>query len=567
MLKKPFLTLFFCLCGIVCQAVSDSLLMSDISRIGVLMQEGQFDSALVRATRLLPSARENSNALAQATLHNAIGSCLMRKGNRDLALQAFMRSSAIVEQNDILQVAINDKTGNLFSVFATMYGQMSLHYHNVKNSVEALHYARIALRWLSYTDNKALRVVVMSYIVPALDASKDWRVCYELLKKSFADASELGLSDFALQFADCLIRCEDEAFGRGPDAYSWIKDADAMLPRALTDEAKSAYMKSRDAMLSKYGRQEVPPQLAANPVAPVGEQPGASLAGVAVDGELLPAVAPEEISTVEADSLGNGASFSPFAVVGRRPFLIVTIVALCFLCVGYYLWRRRSDARKRRDNERKLAEKYVEGREDERNRLARELHDGVSNQLLAVEMKLSTDGLTTQTMQLLNESREQVRRVSHELIQPEFTHSSLDEVLVHYASEMCGTGHCEVSCSVTPTDADWRSVPDMVALEMYRVVQEVVSNAMKHAGATVISIGLHQDEKQNIMLIISDNGAKALAQPQSSDQGGQPSGIGLRTIRQRVSAIGGTVETFHHQYGNVFKLVVMCSKLGKDQQK
>lgn len=129
--------------------------MSDISRIGVLMQEGQFDSALVRATRLLPSARENSNALAQATLHNAIGSCLMRKGNRDLALQAFMRSSAIVEQNDILQVAINDKTGNLFSVFATMYGQMSLHYHNVKNSVEALHYARIALRWLSYTDNKA----------------------------------------------------------------------------------------------------------------------------------------------------------------------------------------------------------------------------------------------------------------------------------------------------------------------------------------------------------------------------------------------------------------------------
>jgi signal transduction histidine kinase len=566
MLKKPFLTLFFCLCGIVCQAVSDSLLMSDISRIGVLMQEGQFDSALVRATRLLPSARENSNALAQATLHNAIGSCLMRKGNRDLALQAFMRSSAIVEQNDILQVAINDKTGNLFSVFATMYGQMSLHYHNVKNSVEALHYARIALRWLSYTDNKALRVVVMSYIVPALDASKDWRVCYELLKKSFADASELGLSDFALQFADCLIRCEDEAFGRGPDAYSWIEDADAILPRAMTDEAKSAYMRSRDAILSKYGSRDGVSLPTANQIALKGEQSDTIHAGGTKDEQSLPAVAQEVPFTADADADGDEAFLLPSVVAIRKLVLVLTILVLCFLCAVYFLWRRRSDARKQRDDERRLAEKYVEGREDERNRLARELHDGVSNQLLAVEMKLSTDGLTTQTMQLLNESREQVRRVSHELIQPEFAHSSLDEVLVHYASEICGAGHCEVSCNVTPPDADWRAIPDTVALEIYRVVQEVVSNAMKHAGVSVVSIGLHQDEKQNIMLIISDNGAKEIAKPLSAVQGVQSNGIGLRTIRQRVSAIGGTVETFHHQYGNVFKLVVMYSKVGRHQQ-
>lgn len=197
-----------------------------------------------------------------------------------------------------------------------------------------------------------------------------------------------------------------------------------------------------------------------------------------------------------------------------------------------------------------MAEKYAEGQEYERNRLARELHDGVSNQLLAVEMKLSTDGLTPDTMQLLDESREQVRRVSHELVQPEFSRSTLSEVLAAYVAEMNGVSHCNISFSVSPRQADWSKVPAATALEIYRIVQELIANALKHSSADVISVGLHQDGERTIMVLVSDNGEDKSEMPAG------PEGIGLRNMKQRAESLGGTLELMRHQYGRVAKLVV-----------
>ena len=405
--------------------------------------------------------------------------------------------------------------------------------------VESLHYARIGLRWLSHTNNEILRATVMSCIMPALDANKEWRSSYDLLKQSFADASELGLYDFALMLADCLIRCEDEAFGRGPDTYDWIAKADALVSYAQTKEAKETYRKSRERIVAKYHTAKADtlhPKL----------QPQPSVH------EKLPIDTP---ATSHLDTI-TPTPPPPTSTPQPLPLSSVLLVSaiLSILLAALFLWRRHSGKKRKKKSEQMMAEKYLEGQEDERNRLAKELHDGVSNQLLAVEMKLSTDGLTTQTMQLLNESREQVRRVSHELIQPEFKHSTLDKVIADYAREMCGVHRCEVDCTVTPPDADWSIVSDTSALVIYRIVQEVVSNVLKHTKASVISIGLHQDEDGNIMVIVSDNGEEG----QGSDVQGT-GGIGLNTIRQRASSIGATLHFYRHQYGNVFKLVVKSS--------
>ena len=197
-----------------------------------------------------------------------------------------------------------------------------------------------------------------------------------------------------------------------------------------------------------------------------------------------------------------------------------------------------------------MAEKYVEGQEYERNRLARELHDGVSNQLLAVEMKLSTDGLTQDTMQLLDESREQVRRVSHELVQPEFSHATLAQVLDSYVAELNGVRHSDISFTASPSQTDWSFIPAATALEIYRIVQELVANTLKHSGATIISVGLHWDGRRSVMVLVSDNGEDKDSVPTAS------AGIGLRNIRHRAAALGGTLEFLRHQYGRVAKLVL-----------
>ena len=232
-----------------------------------------------------------------------------------------------------------------------------------------------------------------------------------------------------------------------------------------------------------------------------------------------------------------------------RLLWIIAAVLLCMLLLTL-LWLWYTRRKKEQETRRRVDESYREGQEQERSRLAKELHDSVSNQLLAVEMKMRDEGATSkQAIKLLSESREQVRRVSHELITPEFESSTLDEVIANYVHELDGIGHCAVNYTSSPADANWKAIPPKTALDIYRIVQEAVSNAMKHGQATTVSIGMHQQQTTNsLTIIISSDGITTGQQPSK--------GIGLRTMRQRAEAINGQIEFQQYSFGNVVRLTL-----------
>ena len=223
------------------------------------------------------------------------------------------------------------------------------------------------------------------------------------------------------------------------------------------------------------------------------------------------------------------------------------ILVLLILAI-YILWQRYQHKKTVRQAEHQMEERYIEGLENERNRLAKELHDGISNQLLAVEMKLNEEGLTPQTMQLLIESREQVRRVSHELIPPEFEHTTLSEVIRNYADSLNGLHHCEVSYTQTPKDIDWSEIPPEKELEIYRIIQEAVSNAIKHTNTTAVSIGLHLGT-DNLKVLISNNGTR-------KENHEKTTGIGKHNISQRASSIKGKIDFIEYKYGSTVRLTI-----------
>ena len=247
---------------------------------------------------------------------------------------------------------------------------------------------------------------------------------------------------------------------------------------------------------------------------------------------------------------------------------VLVIVIVSFLC--YVLWQRRMRRKMERETEKQMDERYIEGQEDERTRLARELHDGISNQLLAVEMKLNEDGTSPQTLQLLGESREMVRRVSHHLMPPEFEHITIEKALASYATQLSELSQCEICFAATPADADWTTIEPRVALEVYRIVQEAVANAMKHGKASLVSIGIHSTSANSFTVTISDNGenneiggdvshvaticGKQGAKNPTSTK--ETSGIGHRTMNQRAALIGGRIEVFRHPYGTTLRLSV-----------
>lgn len=176
---------------------------------------------------------------------------------------------------------------------------------------------------------------------------------------------------------------------------------------------------------------------------------------------------------------------------------------------------------------------YLEGLEVERNRLAKELHDNVSNELLAIKMKIA-DGTSSreEVLDTLQALQTEVRGISHDLMPPVFKYASLSEILQDYVCQRNQPGQTELTLALEPEEG-FDHLSQKVALEIYRIVQEATSNALKHAQATHIEIILVR-EGNRIKLTIADNG-------KGFEQQTGKLGIGLVIIKERVENLKGVL--------------------------
>lgn len=223
-------------------------------------------------------------------------------------------------------------------------------------------------------------------------------------------------------------------------------------------------------------------------------------------------------------------------------FLLILMAIMAFFSL-YFIQKqklrierqkREAEAQKRefetlqRDTERNATRAYLKELEKERNRLAKELHDGVCNDLYALEMNTST--LNESWKELLRTSRENIRRVSHELLPPTFQETTLKQVLQNYAERMT-SAPCKVTLTTLPEECDWSVLPETYCLNIYRIIQEATGNALKHASPTEIHLTLEW-KLPNLELTISHNGKFS----STSEKG-----IGLQTMKERVMAMKGHI--------------------------
>ncbi|MEU6258621.1 histidine kinase [Streptomyces sp. NPDC047043] len=169
----------------------------------------------------------------------------------------------------------------------------------------------------------------------------------------------------------------------------------------------------------------------------------------------------------------------------------------------------------------------------ERERLARDLHDGAQQQIIAVGMRLRSaqsrfgPGDPTHrdldaAVTTLAGTVAELRRLAHG-VRP----SLLDDGLAVALNAL--VGDCPVPVEAAVCDVD---VPEAVATTVYFVVAEALANALKHARATAISLGVRQD-RSALHVEVSDDGI-----------GGAHLGYGLTSVRDRVSAVGGRLSLY-----------------------
>ena len=189
-----------------------------------------------------------------------------------------------------------------------------------------------------------------------------------------------------------------------------------------------------------------------------------------------------------------------------------------------------------------LNERLMRAQEQERIRIAGELHDGVMQQMVAVTMMLGTakrriggDSAAKATIDKVQdklvEVGTEIRQLSHDLHPPMLQDAGLPQALHAYCDEFSSSCGVPVSCEA---DDEAHALSRGAALALFRIVQEALGNAAKHAAARRISVRLRRSDGF-VSLEVSDDGV-------GFDRAhlGSSGGLGLITMRERAGQLNGT---------------------------
>ena len=228
-----------------------------------------------------------------------------------------------------------------------------------------------------------------------------------------------------------------------------------------------------------------------------------SMAQTAIDSQLSE-------FTARYDTAQKELEIARLSARQNRLLAILAVVAVVCVALGAAVWLVRRGARLR------SARRYIEGMEQERDRLGHELHDGIAGDLLGLSLCLDTQPVE-ESAQMLRDLHQDVRRISHELMPPRFAHTSFQE---------CARAYLQAVAGATFSSAPGVAVAPHVAFQLYRVLQETVTNIRRHAHATYIHVELAPHQ-----LVIENDGY----------QGHQGHGAGSQSLAERARAIHATI--------------------------
>lgn len=228
----------------------------------------------------------------------------------------------------------------------------------------------------------------------------------------------------------------------------------------------------------------------------------------------------------------------------NRQWVMMSIILCCIflIIIGGGVWIVISRSRKAAA-ERKARMEYIRGLEQERGRMARELHDDVAAHLVGMQFDILTCP-NEECAGKLNSLAVKVRNLSHELMPPEFTRLTLPELISDMALSRNDPARNITVHTIIKGTFEWGSLPASASFELYRIVQEAVTNAIKHTSAPDITITLDGDSRYKITV----ESASTSTFPHDSQ------GIGLRIMKIRAELAGAALTNSISQSGSLLTL-------------
>ena len=648
--RRIFVTVFLVLSAVAayCAADVDGLRR----RADALHSEGKNDSALAVAAEAAEAALSGRDTVALVGLYSSMGVYLRTMGRLDEALARYGEALAMCTTEGYRRRA--GEQGRQEA--AGLYLNLATLHVDLQHKKEAAYYARLAAEWAGRCSDKAFKAQLLAQDGLIMLMCGDNAAASAMLSEAYSTAVAGGDHASALSAAAYMVAVADRSGGGEAEAL-WRGRCRELEGKVGDTMALVAYYQIMCSLEMNHGRWRQAIALFDKILSTKGvdgmpfvvydcynnmHDAWAGLGEWRKAYECLGKAAALKDSLFEADKaesmreldvkyqakekeLALARSEADLAQTRMYLAFAALVMLVCVVLVSMYVQAQRRKAREREaefarlkaDTDRRLTQRYVEGLESERLRLAKELHDGVCNDLYTVELvlsrqvisrqvisrqadkpladKLSVDKLSAdkqtsrqadkpladklsadkqtsrqadepladkQTGQIsssagllvdlsaevgmLRECRERARRISHELMPPEFSYADISLVLEDYVARTAEASGCDITFAAEPADADWGGVADAVALELYRITQEALANALKHSGAGRISVALGLD-----------GGVLTLAVADDGNAGGKPgAGIGRRTMKQRADSVGGKLAFERADGKNIVKFIL-----------
>ena len=240
--------------------------------------------------------------------------------------------------------------------------------------------------------------------------------------------------------------------------------------------------------------------------------------------------------------------------------LVLTILSVVIMFVTLhrkrYLSQQYAIERLEVEKRQALLETIITTQEEERNRISKNLHDGVGVDLSMVGLNLSRHVFTEargeksdvdvkQQLEVLNQTIENIRNICRDIYPSNFAANGLLRSLDYLYGRLNETGsiHCQHHCTVKEEDLPMSM--DM-KLSLFRICQEITNNILKHAQCDQIDV--HTTLTDQLLQLEFIHNGKAFTDKDAELKKQSGKGIGLISIENRINMLHGNIRYFVEEH-------------------
>jgi two-component system NarL family sensor kinase len=208
---------------------------------------------------------------------------------------------------------------------------------------------------------------------------------------------------------------------------------------------------------------------------------------------------------------------------------------------------------------RNLSARLLQVQDEERRRIAREMHDSVGQLVAAISMNLGavrkqSDRLdakgakaVAETILLVEEIEREIRTISHLLHPPLLDEAGLGSAIRWYVDEFSERSKISVDLSIP---SDFGRLPNDMEIAIFRIVQECLTNIHRHSGSATATINMVAEDSR-IVVTVQDKGKGIPLKRQQELNSTDRTGVGFRGMRERVRQLGGSLKIQSDTNGTV----------------